>query len=473
VEGLPRVKVSIPEAFEPLLTSSRRYRIAIGGRGSGKSMTVAMMALIEVVQGKKILCCREYQNSITDSVHSLLANLITELDLPGFEVTAQKISHTSGGEFIFRGLSRNIESVKSLFGVDVVWIEEAQTISEESLRVLTPTIREAGSYFLMTANPRSQADPFTETFLKGRESILRSEGTFDDELTTIVRVNYDRNPYFPQELDLERKRDQKMLSRAMYEHVWNGETLDEVENSLVLADWFDAALEIGDRLNYRGSGARVVSHDVADTGADAKACVVRHGAKVLHLGLKHDGNASDGLDWALRLVNDYHADSFVYDQDGIGLGLAREVERGLGSRNVSILGFRGGETPRDPDGMYDGHRRNRDAFFNKRAQAYWDLRERFVKTYQAVNGEVHDPDELIFLDREDPLIAQLRSEVCRLPIKPHTAGKIQIYPKTEMAKPPFNLPSPNLGDALMMSFHVQDFVIGSWSQPIEYMESYI
>jgi phage terminase large subunit len=467
------VKVSIPEAFEPLLTSSKRYRIAIGGRGSGKSMTVAMMALIEAVQGKKILCCREFQNSITESVHSLLANLIDELDLPGFDVTAQKIGHSSGGEFIFRGLSRNIESVKSLFGVDVVWIEEAQTISEESLRVLTPTIREAGSYFLMTANPRSQADPFTETFLKGRETFLRSEGSFEDELTTIVRVNYDRNPYFPQELDLERRRDKKIMSPAMYNHVWEGETLDEVENSLVLADWFDAALEIGDRINYRASGARVVSHDVADTGKDAKAVVVRHGARILHLGLKHDGTAADGLDWALRYVDDHHADSFIYDQDGIGLGLAREVERSLGSRAVSIDGFRGGETPRDPDGMYDGHRRNRDAFFNKRAQSYWDLRERFMKTYQAMQGEVFDPDELIFLDPDDPLISQLRSEVCRLPLKPHPAGKIQIMPKEQMAKPPFNLPSPNLGDALMMSFYVQDFIQGSWSQPIDYLENYI
>ena len=467
------MNVSIPEAFAPLLESSRRYRIAIGGRGSGKSMTVAMMALIEAVQGKKILCCREFQNSISESVHSLIASLIEQLELPGFEVTRDRISHSSGGEFIFRGLSRNIESVKSLYGVDVVWIEEAQTISEESLRVLTPTIREAGSYFLMTANPRSQADPFTETFLKGRESVLRAEGAFDDELTTIVRVNYDRNPYFPSELDLERRRDKKTMSPAMYNHVWEGETLDEVDNSLIMSDWFDAALEIGDRIKYRESGARVVSHDVADTGADAKACIVRHGARILHMGLKHDGTASDGLDWALQMVTDYHADSFVYDQDGIGLGLAREVERGLGNRNVSIHGFRGGETPRDPDAMYDGHRKNRDAFFNKRAQAYWDLRERFYKTYQAAQGEYHDPDDLIFLDADDGLISQLRSEVCRLPLKPHGAGKIQIMPKTEMAKPPLSLPSPNLGDALMMSFHVQDFVTGSWSKPIDYRESYI
>jgi len=193
---------------------------------------VATMCILEAIQGKRVLACREFQNSISESVHSLVASLIDQIGVSGFTVTRDRISHSSGGEFIFRGLSRNIESVKSLFGVDVVWIEESQTISEESLRILTPTIREAGSYFLMCANPRSQADPFTETFLKGREGILRSEGEFEDEMHTIVRVNYDRNPFFPKELDMERRRDKKTLSAAMYNHVWEGETLDEVDNSL-------------------------------------------------------------------------------------------------------------------------------------------------------------------------------------------------------------------------------------------------
>jgi phage terminase large subunit len=431
------------------------------------------MCILEAMQGKKILCCREFQNSIQESVHSLVANQIETLKLPGFEVTRDRIRHDSGGEFIFRGLSRNIESVKSLFGVNVVWLEESQTLSEESLRVLTPTIREAGSYFLMCANPRSQADPFTETFLKGREGILRSEGLFEDDLHTIVRVNYDGNPYFPDELELERKRDKKMLSVAMYNHIWEGETLDEVENSLILADWFDAALEIGERIKYRDSGARVCGHDISDTGKDAKAVVVRHGARVLDMGLKHDGTASDGLDWAVDFVDRYHCDSFVYDQDGVGLGLTREVERSLGNRNITITGFRGGETPENPDAFFDGHRKNRDAFFNRRAQAYWNLRERFWKTYQAQDGEYIDPDELIFLDPEHSLISQLRSEICRMPLKPHQGGKIQLMPKTERAKPPLSLPSPDLADAMAYAFSVQDFIHGAWSAPIEYKEAYI
>ena len=127
-----------------------------------------MLMLVECVRGKKIMCLREFQNSIKESVHSLLSKLIGELDLPGFTITHDKISHDSGGEFAFLGLARNIESVKSMDGFSVGWVEEGQSISAESLRLLTPTIREPGSYLIFTANPRSMADPFTERFLKDR-----------------------------------------------------------------------------------------------------------------------------------------------------------------------------------------------------------------------------------------------------------------------------------------------------------------
>ena len=261
------------------------------------------------------------------------------------------------------------------------------------------------------------------------------------------------------------------MSAAVYAHTWLGHTLDAVENCLIESDWFDAALEISEHIKYRASGAKVVAHDVSDTGRDAKAVVVRHGARVLSLGLMHTGSASDGLDWALRYVDDHAADSFIYDADGVGLGLAREVERALGSRTINFDGYRGGERCVDPDVMYDGHRKNRDVFYNRKSQSYWELRMRFLRTYQALGGEYMDPDELIFLDPKDPQIPQLRSELCRLPLKPNAQGKIQIMPKTEMAKAPFHLPSPNLADALMMSFSVRDYLTNSWAAPIEYREA--
>ena len=143
------MNINIPEAFAPLYESNSRYRIAVGGRGSGKSMTVAMLCILEAFQGKKILCCREYQNSIQESVHALIANLIDSMGFPGFSVTRDKISHESGGEMIFKGLARNAESIKSLFGTDVCWVEEAQVLRCDKLLLFVPSrfgTRERGNY---------------------------------------------------------------------------------------------------------------------------------------------------------------------------------------------------------------------------------------------------------------------------------------------------------------------------------------
>ena len=184
------MNIDIPTAFAPMLESQKRYRIAVGGRGSGKSITAATMCLLECYQGKRVLACREFQSSIAESSHSLISSLVEQIGLPGFTVTRDRITHTSGGEIIYRGLARNPESKwKSLAKVYVCWVDEAQTMSEESLRILTPTIREPGSYFIMTANPRSSADPFSQKFLKDKMSILRSEKVHEDDMSTTILVN--------------------------------------------------------------------------------------------------------------------------------------------------------------------------------------------------------------------------------------------------------------------------------------------
>jgi phage terminase large subunit len=367
-----------------------------------------------------------------------------------------------------------VESLKSLDGVSVVFLDEAQTISEESLRVLLPTIREPGSYFLMSANPRSQADPFTQRFFKMAEPLLRSGETFQDDLHTMVLVNIEDNPFAGPELMMERENDKKIMTSAQFAHVWQGHTLDDVENSLIDSDWFESALEIGDKINYRQSGSRVVGFDPSDVGRDASAVAIRHGARVLELALKHEGDVASSLDWSVDFVDRFHADSYIYDGDGIGLGIAREVERALGPRNVNVSAFRGGAGPENPSAMYNDFKTNKDAFNNRRSQAFWSLRERFIKTHQALDGgEYIDPDELIFLPKDHKLIGQLRSEICRLPIKPHPAGKLALMPKPEMARPPLSLPSPNLADSLAYAFSVQDFIQGSWSKPLEYTEAFI
>jgi len=157
----------LPDKLLPLIQRPKRFKILIGGRGSGKSMSVGDICLMDAqTKGIKTACFREFQISMDDSVHSLLSGEIQRLDLQGFEVQQTVIKYAGNDAFKFRGLARNPEGIKSMYGFERFWVEEAQTLSFNSLKALTPTLREEGSEIWMTANPRSAVDPFSQRFIK-------------------------------------------------------------------------------------------------------------------------------------------------------------------------------------------------------------------------------------------------------------------------------------------------------------------
>ena len=125
--------LSIPKKLKPFL-SPKKFKVAYGGRGSGKSMSIAGMLLMKVmIEGARVGCMRENMNSIDDSVHALLADEILRLGLKGFTVMNNSITHESGGEIKYKGLARNPESVKSMHGFTYFWVEEAGTLSKRSI----------------------------------------------------------------------------------------------------------------------------------------------------------------------------------------------------------------------------------------------------------------------------------------------------------------------------------------------------
>ena len=157
--------IDIPDAYLELVEPTKHWRHLAyhGGRSSGKSTTVAtILAVLATQKPLRILCCREVQNSIADSVHRLLADVIEKYKLPGWEVGREFIRNRNGSEFIFKGVRGNAQSIKSLEGVDICWVEEAQSISMESIDILVPTIRKAGSYFIWTFNRLTENDPVWE-----------------------------------------------------------------------------------------------------------------------------------------------------------------------------------------------------------------------------------------------------------------------------------------------------------------------
>lgn len=210
-QGSSRLELA-PPAFDFLL-GPERYKVAYGGRGSGKSWSVARVLLsLAAISPLRVLCAREFQASMADSVHRLLSDQIETLGLSSqYRVTRREISSTCGSLFIFRGLHVNPRGIKSLEGSDICWFEEAETASAESLDALIPTIRKPGSQIWFTFNPRLEKDPTYKRFV------------LDPPPDSAVRkVSWRDNPYFPAELAAERDYLARVDPEA-YAHVWEGE----------------------------------------------------------------------------------------------------------------------------------------------------------------------------------------------------------------------------------------------------------
>jgi phage terminase large subunit len=205
------MRIQIPAKLSGIF-QPRRYKVFYGGRGGGKSWAIARALLVIGANRKtRILCTRELQKSIGDSVHKLLSDQIQSLNLSSFyTVTRANIVGLNGTEFIFGGLRTNISEIKSLEGVDICWVEEAQKVSEESWRVLIPTIRKEGSEIWLSFNPDSVDDPTYKRF------IIQPP---DEALT--VKINYNDNKWFPDTLRREMEYD-KRNDYENYLHVWEG-----------------------------------------------------------------------------------------------------------------------------------------------------------------------------------------------------------------------------------------------------------
>lgn len=448
--------LQIPDKLARILTTTARFIVLIGGRSSAKSESVARILVMKAqTEAADILCGREYQNSIDESVHKLIKVLIeNKIKVEGFRITDKKIDCLTGGGFRFKGFARNSEAVKSAQDFKYSWVEEAQSISQQSLDDLLPTIRAVGSKLFFTANPQSSADPFSKRFIVPYLRELKINGYYEDELHLIIMVNWRDNPWHD-ELEKQRRWDFKHLTRAKYDHVWEGEFNDSVEDPLILAEWFDACIDAHKVLGFQPLGAKMAAHDPSDIGPDNKGYAYRHGSIVFDLKEKTDGNVNEGGDWALGLATNQVCDNFTWDCDGLGVGLNLQVEKAFKGKHTRIAQFKGSESVDFPDVIYSPAERiqdqktNKHAFKNKRAQYYFYLRDRMIKTFNAVNGAYSDPDELISFDSSILLLPKLRSELCRLPIKPNPNGMFTLYTKEEL-KTKFKYNSPNLADPTMM-----------------------
>jgi len=483
---MQEVNIEYVDKLTPIFTKPKRIKIVVGGRGSTKSTGVADYVAVQMAGGKLWCCAREHQNSIEESVHRTILEEIERVGLPGFEDTKTSITHASGGRNFYKGLVRNITSLKStLSGIDGLWIEEGEDLSENTLRVLTASVRLnatdtqrkiAGEdvkmpEIIITMNRGSKSGAVAEKWLARAEKELEKTGYYEDDLVMIVEMNYTDMPedWFKMSgLEEERLDDEEKMSVAMYEHKWLGKYLDSVDGAIIKQEWFDACIDAHklERLKkvFEPHGAIIASHDPSDEGKDDKGFSLRHGSIIKIVKAKETGEIDDGCDWATGLAIKNNANWFVWDGDGMGAGLKRQVSTAFAGTGIKYHMFRGSLSGSGQDNAKNiympqhGDENTKpktyaETFKNNRAQYYTELATRTYNTYRCVvKGDYIDPDEMISFDSDGiDNMSGLRSQMCRIPEKDNGNGLIQIMNKKEMKT--LGIDSPNETDSVMMVLH--------------------
>lgn len=221
--------IQLPSKLKPLF-SPMRYKVLWGGRGSGKSWGVAIALLIRASQEPtRILCARELQNSLDDSVHKLLSDQIDAMGLQSFfTVLRDTIRGANGSEFIFEGLRHNTTAIKSMEGIDICWIEEAEKVTELSWSVLVPTIRKPGSEIWLTFNPAHPEDATWQRFVANPQPN-----------SWVCNVNWSDNPWFPDVLRSEME-TLKERDYQEYEYIWEGKFRQFTDGSIYKKEIIEA-----------------------------------------------------------------------------------------------------------------------------------------------------------------------------------------------------------------------------------------
>ena len=470
--------IFIIEKLEPIILKHKKYKALFGGRAGTKSI-VGMDSMVGDVNsnGSKVFCLRERMKSLKNSIYAGMEARVSQLKLSGFTpVPSQwEIKHSSGGLISFGGM-HNIRDIKSTFEYKFIFLEEADQTSQDTLDTLGPTLRGVqGAEMWLIWNPASANDAMSKQFIIPFQDDLDRCGYYEDEYRLIIKVGFEDNPWFMADQSLRAEyemntKDMKagLMSKARYNHIWHGAFNDDVENSLIEADWFDACIDAHVKLGFEAKGAKICSHDPADVGTDAKTVAIRHGVVFTDMEEIDAINGNDGFDYACGFATKHNADVFVWDCDGMGALLRNQAATNFKGKKIQTVMFKGSEGVHNPDAIcaateHYGIREsktNKDVLKNKRAQNYVQIAERCRKTYEAVvHGVYHNPDDLISFSSKIDCLQKLRSEMCRLPTKPNSSGTIELYSKADMRKgilmpdgSKFKIPSPNLADDVMMSF---------------------
>lgn len=442
------IVVEFPEKLEPI-RYPYRLKGLFGGRGGAKSRTVAGQLILDASDHYEfVLCTREVQNSIKESVKRTLEDQINRMGVADrYKITEYEILNIyNKSRFIFMGLSRNIASIKSIEGITKCWVEEAQTISEDSLEILIPTIREPNSEIWFTWNPRWKTDAVDDLF-RGESGLPPN--------SLLIEIGYQDNPWFPQELEDKRKWDQ--VNNPNYLNIWEAAYRRSGDAFSVLP--YDKLLKCVDahkKLRIEPEGLTYSGLDIADEGNDTNAYAMRKGSLLFSV-----------VEWKVKYLHMTAAKADLrnrhngvvrmhYDAGGMGAGIKSDLSRipknpedGVGPDGSKFVPFHFGGAVRGGDRVYikAGKTKifNKDFFARLNAQAWWNIRLRVENTIAALEGSLVNTDRCLFISSEIKNLDKLLMELAQCTYD-DSSGKIKVD------KRPDNAPSPNMADGVIMAY---------------------
>lgn len=416
-----------------------RFRVLYGGRDSTKSTDASIRAMWLSRLGKiRVLCTRMYQNRIEESVYASIKEQISRFGYDSeFTIQNTKIYSNTGSEFMFYGLARNFKEIKSIVGIDILYIEEAQFLTSEMWEVLEPTIRKDGSEIWIVFNPELSTDFAYQRFVENppQDALIR-------------RINYDENKWLS---DVSKQTIDRIKEEnyEAYEHIYLGFPRQDDESVIIKRSWIDACIDAHKKLGVDISGKKIIGYDPADAGEDTNAISYRHGNLVTDTYQWH-GKEDELFKSSQKVYNQalkgYHVN---YDSVGVGAGVGSNFIQ-LGD-NIDYSPFNAGNSVIDPDKEYKYGVKNKDHFSNLKSQAWFNIADRIMDTYNAVTkGEYIEDSDILSISSECSNLQTLITELST-PKKDYDGkGRIKVESKKDLAKR--GVKSPNLADSFIMCF---------------------
>lgn len=352
----------------------------------------------------------------------------------------------TGSEFMFYGIKNNPTKIKSLEGIDICWMEEAEAVSKESWDILIPTIRKPGSEIWVSYNPKNILDDTHQRFVISPPDDI-----------CLLTVNYTDNPHFPDVLRLEME-ECKRKDYDLYLHIWEGEPVADSDMAIIKPSWIAAAVDAHLKIGFAASGRKRIGFDVADEGEDSNATTLAHGSVVMGCQQWNKGDVITSADRVKNYAEEVKASEIVYDSIGVGAGVKAHLKRVC---RIPATGFNAGESVFKPDAKYADGKTNKDMFSNIKAQAWWGVRDRFYNTWRVIKHLEVNPndtefvkqfsdDQLISLSSDIKQLEYLKAELSRPWVGYDNNGRVKVESKKDMKKR--GIPSPNMADSLIMAF---------------------